>query len=222
MMEWQPRGNRRERVVKQRMLVMALGVILALLGVAAPIASAENSSSGGHQSLSALTAAWWNWAAQDPSPLVGNYKGGEKCDGKFVKGVFFLAGSSTAEPVKRICTVPDDTPILFPVVNALCSKAFGDPRPYTQCARDLLNQVLVDSTTFARLDGQSLRIRRIASGPFSWKVESADNPFGVPKGTFPAASVGLWVYLAQGLPEDKHTLRFGGEFPNFNFRQDIT
>jgi hypothetical protein len=209
--------------VKRRMLVMVLGVILALLGVAAPIASAAQDSSGGHQSLSDLTAAWWNWAAQDPSPLVGNYKGGERCDGRFVKGVFFLAGSSTVEPVKRTCTVPDDTPILFPVVNALCSEAFpADPRPYTECARDLLDQALVDSHTFARLDGQSLRIRRIASGPFAWTVESADNPFGVPQGTFPAASDGLWVYLAGGLPEGKHTLRFGGEFPNIDFRQEIT
>jgi hypothetical protein len=209
--------------VKRRMLVMALGVILALLGVAAPIASAAQDSSGGHQSLSDLTAAWWNWAAQDPSPLVGNYKGGERCDGRFVKGVFFLAGSTTVEPVKRTCTVPDDTPILFPVVNAVCSEAFpADPRPYTKCARDLLDQALVDSTTFAKLDGQSLRIRRIASGPFSWTVESADNPFGVPQGTFRAASDGLWVYLAGGLPEGKHTLRFGGEFPNIDFRQEIT
>jgi hypothetical protein len=208
--------------VKRRMLVMALGVILAL-GMAAPIASAAEDSSGGHRNLSDLTAAWWNWAAQDPSPLVGNYKGGQKCDGKFVKGVFFLAGSTTVDPVKRTCTVPDDTPILFPVVNAVCSKAFpADPRPYTKCARDIIDQALVDSTTFARLDGESLRIQRIASGPFAWTIESEDNPFGVPKGTFPAASDGLWVYLAQGLPEGKHTLRFGGEFPNIDFRQDIT
>jgi hypothetical protein len=43
--------------VKHRMLVMTLGVILALLGVAAPIASAAKDSSGGHQSLSDLTEA---------------------------------------------------------------------------------------------------------------------------------------------------------------------
>jgi hypothetical protein len=202
---------------------MALGVILAL-GLAAPIASAAKDSSGGHQSLSDLTAAWWNWAAQDPSPEVGNYKGGQKCDGKFVKGAFFLAGSTTPEPVKRTCTVPDHTPILFPVVNALCSKGFEppDPRPYTECARNLLNDALVDSTTFAKLDGEKLRSQRIASGRFTWKVESADNPFGALKGTFPAASVGLWVYLPQGLPEGKHTLKFGGEFPKIDFRQDIT
>jgi hypothetical protein len=30
------------------------------------------------------------------------------------------------------------------------------------------------------------------------------------------------VYLAGGLPEGKHTLRFGGEFPNIAFRQEIT
>jgi hypothetical protein len=42
--------------VKRRMVVVALSVILAL-GVAAPIASAKDSS-GDYQSLSDLTAAW--------------------------------------------------------------------------------------------------------------------------------------------------------------------
>jgi hypothetical protein len=56
MLEWPPRGNRRERIVKRRMVVVALSVILAL-GVAAPIASAKDSS-GDYQSLSDLTAAW--------------------------------------------------------------------------------------------------------------------------------------------------------------------
>jgi hypothetical protein len=61
--------------VKRRMVVVALSVILAL-GVAGPIASAKDSS-GDYQSLSDLTAAWWSWAAQDPSPLEGNYKVGK-------------------------------------------------------------------------------------------------------------------------------------------------
>ena len=207
--------------MNRRILVMALGVILALI-MAAPIASAKEDSSGGQKTLSDLTAAWWSWALQDPSPLEGSYKGGERCEGEYVEGVFFLAGSTTGDPVKRTCTVPADTPILFPVVNVVCSEAFNDPTPYTECARDLVDLALVGATTFAKLDGKDLRTKRIASGRFCWRIESDDNPFGLPAGTYRAASDGLWVYLAEGLPEDKYKLRFGGKFPNVDFRQKIT
>src|SRR3712207_8211148 len=115
------------------MLVMALGVILALLGVAAPIASAAQDSSGGHQSLGDLTAAWWNWAAQDPSPLEGDYRGGGKGGGKFVKGGVFLAGATTPGPGERTRPPPDDKPLLFPRVKAAWRKTFpAGPRPYSK------------------------------------------------------------------------------------------
>src|SRR5215208_1828998 len=102
---------------------MVLSVILALV-VAAPIASGQTSSQG--QGLEKLTAEWWNWATSiNPSPLEGSYNGGDQCEGEYVEGVFFLAGSVGTDPVERTCTVPADTPIFFPVVNVVCSEAFG-------------------------------------------------------------------------------------------------
>jgi hypothetical protein len=106
----------------KRAMLMAISVILALMA-AVPIASAKRPS--GSQNLPALTAAWWNWAtSQDPSPLQGDYEGGAQCDGEYVDGVFFLAGT-TGGDASRTCTVPADTPILFPVFNVICSEAFG-------------------------------------------------------------------------------------------------
>jgi hypothetical protein len=206
----------------KRAIVVAISVILAL-AVAAPIASGQSSSKS--QNLGELTGDWWNWAAStSPSPLEGSYKRGTRCDGNFVEGVFFLAGSTTPSPVERTCTVPADTPILFPVVNVVCSEAYPtDPKPYTKCARNTIDAALVGSTTFATLDEEPLTIQRIASGPFDWTVESAANPFGVPEaGTFDAASDGLWVYLSEGLERGKYTLEFGGDFPNVGFQQNIT
>src|SRR5829696_7667000 len=94
-----------KRVGVKRAIMIALSVILALV-VAAPIASGQQASQS--QDLGKLTAAWWTWAAQDPSPVVGNYEGGEQCEGEFVDGVFFLAGT-TGGTAERTCTVPADT-----------------------------------------------------------------------------------------------------------------
>jgi hypothetical protein len=205
----------------KRAIVMALSVILALI-VAAPIASGQETSQD--QNLGELTAAWWSWAMTDPSPLEGNYKGGEQCEGEFVEGVFFLAGT-TGGTAERTCTVPADTPLLFPVVNVVCSEAFTnppDPKPYTKCAKNILDAALEDSETFATLDGQDLQIQRIASGRFDWTIESDNNPFGLPAGTYDAASDGLWVYLPEGLEPGKYTLEFGGSFFGGGFSVDTT
>jgi len=210
---------------------MVLSVILARV-VAAPIASGKSSSQS--QNLGKLTGDWWNWAVStSPSPLEGSYKGGTQCDGNFVDGVFFLGGSTTSKAVKRTCTVPANTPILFPVVNAVCSAApavqqpngtfTGDPKPYTKCSQDFLDQILLNGTTFATLNGQSLEIQRLESGPFTWTFPSPSNIFpSVPPGSYDAAANGLWVCLPQGLEPGTYTLQFGGTFPNVGFEQDIT
>ena len=215
----------------RRIAVIALSVILAVV-LAAPMATAQSSPEG--QNLGKLTGDWWNWVVStSPSPLQGSYKGGTQCDGTFVDGVFFLGGSTTSKAVKRTCTVPADTPILFPVVNTVCSAAptvlqpdgtfTGDPTPYTKCSQDFLDEVLVDSTTFAKLDGQNLEIQRLESGPFTWTFPSDSNLFAsVPPGSYDAAASGLWVYLPQGLDPGTYTLKFGGTFPNFGFKQNIT
>jgi|SRR5215211_3943819 len=170
----------------RRIIVIALSVILALM-VAVPLASAQTSatSQSSKTNLGALTASWWDWAMTDPSPLEGSYAGGTQCDGSFVDGVFFLAGSTTSSSVERTCTVPADTPILFPVLDSVCSKAFGvggqdppDPTPYSRCARNTVDHALAGGSTYARLDGQNLPIQRIASGTFRWTIPTNNNPSG--------------------------------------------
>ena len=212
--------------MKQRMLMMVLSIILALV-VAVPLASAQTAATSqtNQTKLGALTASWWNWAFQDPSPLEGSYKGGTKCDGNFVHGVFFLGGAANVggapSSVERTCTVPAKKPILFPVVNVVCSKAFGvagqdppDPRPYaTACATPITDDTInPPSSFFAKVDGKAAKQVRIASGFFRWTIASNSNPYGLIKGTYPAASDGLWVYLQNGLPEGNHTVKFGGHF----------
>jgi hypothetical protein len=226
--------NKQEEGQVKRAIVVALSVILALV-VAAPIASGQSSSQGKNlgkgQNLGKLTGDWWNWAVStNPSPL----NGGDPCGGNFVDGVFLLGGSFTSDPVTRTCTVPANTPILFPVVNTACGAAptidpdgdgtfTGDPKPYNKCAQDALDQtVLANSTMFATLNGQPLKIQRLESGPFTLTVSSPSNAFPYPPDSYDSAASGFWVYLPQGLEPGTYTLHWGGTFPNVKFKQDIT
>jgi hypothetical protein len=203
--------------MKRLFVALFLALLLALV-VAIPTASGKRNAN-----LANLTAEWWNWAASiNPSPIEGSYNGGPRCEGEYVEGVFFLAAAGGTDPVRRTCTVPADTPIFFPVVNLVCSEAFGaagqdppDPEPYDTACVEPVTDETVDppSKFFATLDGEKLALRRIASGLFQWTIVFEDNPFPnfIP-GTYESASDGLWVYLKEGLPPGKHRIVFGGRY----------
>jgi hypothetical protein len=198
----------------RRIVVICLSAIMALV-VAMPIASAQQTTNLAH-----LTAEYWNWAfSMSPTASQGSYTGGTQCDGEYVDGVFFLAAAGGSEPVDRTCTVPADTPILFPVVTVICSAAWPtDPQPYDDCAKYYTNRTIdPPSTWYSTLDGQNLERRRIASGPFQWTIASNKNPFKLKKGTYPAGSDGLWVYLEEGLTAGEHTIVFGGTYADTPF-----
>ena len=220
----------------RRIVLMALSVILAL-AVAIPMAHGqstptEQKASQG-QNLADLTATWWNWAfATSPSPLTGSYNesvppGDIQCDGSNQSGVWFLSGAAFGEPgsVERTCTMPANTPILFPVFNVVCSEAFTghqpepDPQPYDTACVEPFTDATVDPPTklYAYLDGKKLERQRLASGLFLWEIASDENPFGLDAGTYEAASDGVWVYLKKGLKPGEHTIEFGGRFKHTPF-----
>jgi hypothetical protein len=199
--------------------VIALSVMLALV-VTIPIASGKPAPTGQKPSppgqlkknLPHLTAEWWNWvASMDPSPLEGSYEGGAQCNGEYVKGVFFLAGSLATGPETRTCTVPANTPILFSPFNYLCSEAFPeDVPPYDRCARENANAVIDSPNSFyARVDGKDANQQRIASGLFQWTIAVDQSSLGLTAGTYESAQDGLWVFLGKGLKRGEHTIEFG-------------
>jgi hypothetical protein len=214
----------------RRIVLIALSVMLALV-VALPMAfgqtaSAAQKPSSPQRNLADLTAEWWNWGfSTSPSPLEGSYTGGTQCEGQYIEGVFFLAGAGGSKAVDRTCTVPADTPILFPVSNVICSAAFDpiqevdDPKPYDKkCAEPITDDVIdPPSEWYATLDGQDLEQQRIASGLFQWTITSDENPFGLTAGTYLAGSDGLWVYLEEGLTAGEHTIVFGGRYRDTPF-----
>jgi hypothetical protein len=225
----------------RKIVVIALSVMLALV-VAMPMVSGQPATSKQKKSppgqlkknLPALTAEWWNWASSmNPSPTEGEYSSPDpRCQGEYVKGVFFLSGSFATEvELERTCTVPAHTPIFFPIVNVVCSEAYGiagqkppDPAPYdTECAEPATDATVdLPSTWFATLDEQELEQQRIASGLFDWNIQFYPNPFyapagGLPVGTWESATDGLWVFLDKGLKRGEYTIEFGGTFRDTPF-----
>jgi hypothetical protein len=209
--------------VVKRAIVMAISVVLAL-AVAAPIASGQTAPQ--RQDLKALTEAWWTWATAVPSPLDGSYSSPDpRCEGEFVDGVFFLAGTTGGGPVERTCTVPADTALFFPVINSFTT---AEEPNYPWGPHKVVAKALANGDVSATLDGEDLKIERIATGPFT--ITFLDpNIFspGVPGGPypFPAVSDGLWVYLPEGLEPGEYALHFEGTSVRSNgnpFSVDVT
>jgi hypothetical protein len=209
-----PRNKWEVKTVVKRAIVMAISVILAL-AVAAPIASGETAPQ--HQDVKALVGDWWTWAITEPSPLEGDYIGGQQCEGESVEGVFFLAGMLGGGDATRTCTVPADTALFFPVINNFCT---DDEPNYPQCGAVFVGHALANGKPYATLDGEDLKMRRIATGPFTLTVPE-DNIFGAPAGPYTAVSDGFWVYLPKGLEPGEYTVQFGGDFGDF-FSLNIT
>jgi hypothetical protein len=216
----------------RRIVIIALSVMLALV-VAMPMVSGKPTTTEQKPSppgqlkknLPALTAAWWNWAfSTNPSPLVGGepeYTDAQ-CNGEYVEGVFFLAGSLATDPETRTCTVPAHTPILFSPFNYLCSELFDEDKPpYDTCAKENAQAVISHSTFYARVDGKDANQQRIASGLFQLTIPAGPNFLGLPAGTYASAQDGLWVFLGKGLKRGEHTIEFGPLLGSFE-GADIT
>ncbi len=218
----------------KRIIVVAISVILAL-AVATPAAIGQSSSKS--KDLGGLTGPWWNWAVEDQanSPLFGDYSSPEKCDGSNSTGEWFLAGEFESEEnagggwdseATRTCTLPAKTKIFFPVFNIVCSPAYkddpnderwknadGSSGGFPGCAKYYTDLALANNDPVAKVDGKNVPIKRAASGDFSL-VLPYDAPDGsYVKGTYPAATDGLWVSLP-ALSKGKHKVEFGGDFAN--------
>lgn len=71
-----------------------------------------------HESPRELTAQWWQWALSLPAavnPLTDDT--GKYCMIGQRGPVWFLAGTFSAQPVQRTCTIPEKVALFFPVLN---------------------------------------------------------------------------------------------------------
>jgi hypothetical protein len=213
----------------KRLMVMALSVVIALV-MAAPMAlgQVEQSASTAVRA-GQLAAAQWQWALEKPipkNPLLGEYSGGPKCDGKPVSNTvgktWFLSGTLDGSAVTRTCTAPADTQIFFPVLDVVIIKSEPNEteEQLRQQANDYMEGVLADPnlSTFATVDGKNVQIRRIESPLFAFTVP---NNGLLSPGEYEGVADGLWVLLPS-LSRGKHTIHFGGSAPSAGATQDNT
>jgi len=208
---------------------MALSVMLALV-VDIPMAFGKPALSNNSQTLGKLGAEWWTRVIEEPvptNPLYGSYTNkSPKCDVSttFAKReVFFLFGTQTGEKVTRKCTVSHKAWIFFPVVNRVDIEPIGQftEKEIRQKVSSCFDPALRGSTMFVTVDGKRV--------PVSIKKNRADTPLftvnlpknnifggpkaGAPAGKYEGTADGVWVLL-RPLDKGKHTIAFGGDFPN--------
>ncbi len=180
------------------------------------------------------SAEWWQWDFSIRVPSNPTFDStGRNCDVQQSPPVFFLAGIATGEPVTRECTVPSDTPLFFPIINAECSNV--EPAPFfgstdaerLACARAIIDDVGI-STLKATIDGvdvPALRRFRVPSPPFDFTMPAGNNILGLPRVTSGRSeSDGYWLML-EPLSPGTHVIHFEGTAvfgPGASFSQDVT
>jgi hypothetical protein len=212
----------------RRIVVIALSVMLALV-MAIPIAYGKPALTNNKQTLGQLGAEWWTRVAEEPvptNPLLGSYTHeSPKCEGSttFAKReVFFLFGTANGKEVTRRCTVSHKAWIFFPVVNYVDLEHPGDlsEAKMRKLVNDQIDQFLRGSTIFVTVDGKRVPVskeKNRADTPLFRVTLPRNNIFGgppaAPAGKWKAVADGVWVLLPP-LKKGKHTITFGGTFPN--------
>jgi hypothetical protein len=122
------------RSVMLSVFVMAIAVLHALPAVATgkqgilkwPSIAPINTQPGG-QTYGRWAAEWYQWASgipADVNPLTDTT--GEHCAQRQVDNVWFLAGSTSADPVVRACQIPAGNSLFFPLINTMYGAWLND------------------------------------------------------------------------------------------------
>lgn len=215
--------------------IIFIALSLALL----PIAGCETegplvlqSSDKTVQAYEALTREWIRWALRTPhstSPIADQT--GEFCMVGQGDGPWFLAGTYGG-PVERDCTIPEDTPLFFPLVNGwvVPSNAYGDnPVNYEYYVNTWIPNYMAKGRASTceltlRIDGEDLledtaerdaELYVAVDEPFSielnddnhWAAQGYDKPGGTYKYT---VAHGHWALFKPLEPGD-HVLELGGK-----------
>jgi hypothetical protein len=160
------------------------------------------------------TARWWQWAysiPEDRNPVADQT--GENCDEGQSGPVWFLAGTFGGL-YERNCEIPAGKSILFPVMNAACTK-LEYPQLQTEaelrsCAMSL-NEAVTE--LMVTIDGQPINEQQLRS----YRVQSPLFVFNLPEGNLlngqqgstQGVSDGFWVFLPP-LASGAHDVHFRG------------
>jgi hypothetical protein len=182
---------------------------------------------------------WWQWMLSIPKPVNPLYEAtGEHCAERQVDKVWFLAGSTTAEPVVRTCRIPAGKSIFFPLVNTGYAAFLNDPpnERTDACIRDR-SRCTAPVEIEAWIDGfqvsDPLRFSTDEKGspsPFFNVQLPRENVIGDPPLTeaqarelalSPSAEQGYYLFL-RPLSRGAHTIRWTASGCVPGFSENIT
>jgi hypothetical protein len=171
-------------------------------------------------------AEWWKAALALPvtkkgyHPLFTGGVFGEH------KGILFLTGVGGGATVN--ITIPAETALFFPIVNAECSEIEGDPfhgddeEEMRECAN-----AFIDSATglAATIDGKAVKnlgAYRVESPLFEFGPLPKRNAFGLPAGATSLSVDAGYYLLLDPLSVGTHTIHFEGTIEDLDFTVDTT
>jgi hypothetical protein len=163
------------------------------------------------------TARWWQWVSsipEDRNPVADQT--GENCGEGQSGPVWFLAGTFGGLN-ERNCEIPAGKSILFPILNAACTK-FEYPQLQTEselrsCAISL-NEAVIE--LIVTIDGQPIneqQLNRVQSPLFVLNLPEG-NIISGQQGSTEAVSDGFWVFLPP-LEPGAHDIHFRGAIVDY-------
>jgi hypothetical protein len=165
------------------------------------------------------TARWWQWVLsipEDRNPTLDET--GENCDEGQSGPVWFLTGTFGGLIVRN-CEIPAGKSILFPVMNAECSKheypelqTESDLRGCAVSSNDGVTELMV-TIDGQPISEQQLRSYRIQSSLFELNLPEG-NIISGQQGSTQAVSDGFWVFLPP-LASGAHDIHFRGAMIDF-------
>jgi hypothetical protein len=159
------------------------------------------------------TVKWWKWALsvqKDRNPIVDT-SGANASISNNDPNVFFLAGTLGGAEVERMCEVPPNRSILFPVinyeVNLTDDPEFSNDSELVAGVKQDIDDILYLETS---VDGNEVKIFRISSDPPIFDLEdNFESTSGRESNSKRASSDGYWVFL-KPLRKGEHELFFAG------------
>jgi hypothetical protein len=160
------------------------------------------------------TARWWQWVSsipEDRNPVADQT--GVNCGEGQSGPVWFLAGTFGGTN-QRNCEIPAGKSILFPILNAACTR-FEYPQLQTEselrsCAMSLNEGVteLMVTINGQPISEQQLRSYRVQSPLFVLNLPEG-NIISGQQGTTEGVSDGFWIFLPP-LEPGAHNIHFRG------------
>ena len=175
-------------------------------------------------------ARWWQWALETPAavnPILDPT--GEDCEEGQVGGVWFLGGTFDGSAVTRVCTLPRDTALFFPLVNLFYGAFLNDPpeqrteefiRSQVDCGEPAETlQLQIDGASVIDLDQLFVRSILFDVGLPEDNVLGVDESIVPELLLSPSASAGYHVFLFP-LSPGHHVVRWEASWCDVS--QDVT